>query len=122
MSNKIRIILFVLIFIYYIIVINLLKRGKIALKYTLLWLLMGLIVLILVIFPFILEWICNLTGIVDGMNGLLSFASGLLIILVMSLTAIVSKQSERIKNLTQNNALLEKRMRNIENQLEKKEK
>ena len=38
-----------------------------------------------------------------------------MIIIMMSLAAIVSRQNEKIKNLVQDNALMEKRIRELEN-------
>lgn len=48
------------------------------------------------------------------MYGLFVFAIFFILVIAMSLTAIVSKQTERIKNLAQENAALEKRVRELE--------
>lgn len=115
MTNTLRIILIVFTIIYFLVVIFFLKRGRLALKYSLLWLLMGCIMAILVIFPRVLGTLSTLFGIMDTMNGLFTFALGFVLMLLMSLTAIVSKQNERIRNLAQENALMEKRIRDLEN-------
>ena len=39
--------------------------------------------------------------------------------IIMSLTSIVSKQSRKIRNLVQYSAMLEKRIRDIENSINK---
>ena len=108
MTNTLRIVLLIGIFLYFLIVIRLLKQKRLILKYSLLWLLMGIVFAILV-------FLVGLLGIVDAMNGLFTCAIGFLMILVMALTSIVSKQGERIKELAQNIALLEKRIRDLEN-------
>lgn len=115
MTNTLRVVLIVFLFIYFLTVVCLLKKGRLALKYSLLWLLMGCVMAILVIFPEVLLALSALFGIVDTMNGLFTFALGFVLILLMALTAIVSKQSERINHLVQDNALLEKRIRDLEN-------
>ena len=70
---------------------------------------------ILVIFPGLLNVLVTLIDIQTPINGLFSFCIFLMIIIMMSLTAIVSRQNEKIKNLVQDNALMEKRIRELEN-------
>ena len=69
---------------------------------------------VLVIAPGLLDLVAGLLGIATPMNALFAIAIGFIIIILMSLTAIVSKQTERIKNLAQENAMLEKRLREQE--------
>lgn len=114
MSPTLRVILLIGVIVYFAVVVHLLKKKRLTLKYSLLWLLMGCILFLFVIFPQILIWICRLLGFEDTMNGLFTIAIGFILILLMALTAIVSKQTDRIKNLVQDNALLEKRLREIE--------
>ena len=52
-----------------------------------------------------------------GVNALFLLGIGFVIILVMSLTAIVSHQTERIRTLAQDNAMLEKRIRDLEKKI-----
>lgn len=116
MTNTLRIILLACILFYFIIVVSLLKKQRLVLKYTLLWLAMGICMLILVAFPTTLDFIRRVCGFVDAMNALYVCAFGFVFILLMSLTGIVSKQSDRIRCLIQDNALLEKRLRELENE------
>lgn len=81
---------------------------------------MGLVFLIMILFPSTLLEIVKLFGITSTMNGLFTFAIAFILMLCMALTAIVSKQTERIKTLIQENALLEKRVRNLEEIIEKR--
>lgn len=115
MNNTLRLVLVIGLLIYFFAVYKLLKKKKLALKYSLLWLFVGAVMLVLVIFPDLLLIVCGLFGIAEEMNGLFTFAIGFILMLLMSLSVIVSKQSERIKNLVQDNALLEKRIRELEN-------
>jgi len=117
MTDTLRVVLIIGIVMYFGVVIKLLKEKKLMLKYSLLWLFMGVVLAILVIFPELLFVISNLIGIVDSMNGLFSFAIAFMLMLLLAITSIVSKQSERIKNLVQDNAMLEKRIRELETQL-----
>lgn len=69
---------------------------------------------ILVLFPGLLDAFVKAVGIETPMYGLFVFAIFFILIIAMSLTAIVSKQTERIKDLAQDNAVLEKRVRELE--------
>ncbi len=117
MTETLRTMLIVGVIIYFIILIRLLKSKRLLLKYSLLWLLIGCTMAILVIFPGVLGLIKDLLGFMDAMNGLFAIAIGFIVVLLMALTSIVSKQSDRIKNLIQDNALLEKRIRELEERL-----
>ena len=117
MTLRLQIILIVGILFYFFIVIRLLKQKKLSLKYSLLWLLVGFVLLIMAIFPQLLVYIKTLFGFYDSMNALLIISLAFSFMISMALTSIVSKQSEKIKNLIQDNALLEKRIREIENTL-----
>lgn len=122
MSDTLRIVLIIGLLAYFFVVFNLLKKKRMKLKYTLLWILMGVIMLVLLVIPELLEVITNALGIVSAVNGLFTFAVGFLILLTLVLTSIVSTQSEKIKALVQSNALLEKRMRDLENKSDTQQK
>ncbi len=119
MTGTLRVILIVALLFYFIIVFFLLKKRRLALKYSLLWLFMGITMTMLVVFPRLLEIFCRLFGIADTMNGLFTFAIGFILMLLMALTSIVSKQSDRIKELVQESALMEKRVRDLEKEIQK---
>lgn len=114
LSVKLRISLIIIMIVYFIVILALLKRKAISLKYTLLWIAAGVFMGILVIWPQLLLWLRSLVGIESNMNGLFVMAIGFIIMILMSITSIVSRQSEKIKKLTQVNALLEKRIRELE--------
>lgn len=120
MTNTLKQLLVAGIIIYFTIVFKLLKKRRLQLKYSLLWMVMGIIMALLVLFPKLLNLLCDLFGIVGTMNGLFCFSIGFILMLLMSLTSIVSRQSYRITRLVQENALLEKKIRDLE--LEKNKK
>lgn len=111
---QLKIVLTAAIAAFFIIVLMLLKRRRLALKYTLLWLLTGIVMLVLVSFPELLLLIARASGIQSVMNTLYMMLLAFVLILLMMLTSIVSKQTERIRDLAQSNALLEERLRELE--------
>lgn len=115
MDFRLRISLLISLILYFSIILHLLKRKLLNLKYSLLWLFMGAVMLVLSIFPYIMELFCNLIGIVDAVNGLFAIIIFCIMLILMSITAIVSKLRIQNKDLTQYIALLEKRVRELEN-------
>lgn len=106
--------LIVAVICYFIIILYFLKQKALNLKYTLLWLVAGLVMGILVAVPELLAMIIHIFGIQDNMNGLFIFAIGFIIMILLSLTSIVSRQNRKIRTLTQELAILEKRVRDLE--------
>ena len=99
---------------YFVIILMFLKKKSLSLKYTLLWLLAGFILGIMVIWPELLTSFIHLLGIVENMNGLFILCIAFIIMILMSITSIVSRQAEKIKNLTQTISKMEKRIRELE--------
>ena len=72
--------------------------------------------LMLAVFPKILGWFAALVGIYDPTNALFAFMFFCVVIILLSITAIVSKLNEKSKQIIQSIALLEKRVREIESE------
>ena len=105
-SVRFRVVLAIAVLIYYIILVRLIRKRRIILKYAILWMLLGGAFLLLVIFPGLLLEFANLVGIYGDVNFLFMVLIGLLIIVTMSLTMIVSHLNESNKKLAQQIALL----------------
>ena len=120
--STLRISLVLIVIIYFALVLLLLKKRAISLKYTLLWLLAGFVMGIMVIWPQTLVMSIRIIGIEDNMNGLFVISIGFLIAIAMALTSIVSRQTEKIRSLVQTIAMLEKRVRELEKKYGAEEK
>lgn len=116
MAVEIRIFLLVAVILYFMGVIHLLKKKRLNLKYSLLWLAVGVLMILFIIFPQIIVAFSNLLHFQSSMNALYILLIGFLVIICVALTSIVSKQNSHIKRLTQNAALLEERIRKLEKQ------
>lgn len=99
---------------YFIIILYFLKQKALNLKYTLLWIVAGLVMGALVIVPELLVRSIRIFGIQDNMNGLFIFAIGFIIMILLSLTSIASRQNRKIRTLTQELSILDKRVRELE--------
>ena len=114
LPTNLKITLGIALGVYFCLMLIFLKRKAIELKYTLLWLLAGFCMAILVVFPSILPVLLNLLGITGNMNGLFIICIAFLMMLCMALTSIVSRQSGKIRNLTQSMAIMEKELRDVQ--------
>lgn len=113
-SNKLQIVMLLAVGFYFVILWLLLRKRSLNLKYTLLWIFSGIVMLILGIFPSILSWIAETLDVYAPTNALFAMMFFCVIIILMSLTAIVSKLNEKSKRLIQTIAILEKRLRELE--------
>lgn len=113
-----RVPLMIGMFCYFMLILFFLKKKSLLLKYALLWIFAGVVLSCMVVFPGLLIWIKNLLGIESNMNGLFVLTIGFVIVILMALTSIVSRQSMRIRALIQTNALLEKRVRELHSKLD----
>ena len=114
MSVTLRISLLVAMVFYFGLMSYFFHRKRMSVKFSLLWFLSGGVMLVFVIFPALLSRLTNMVGIASPMNGLFAIALFFVITLIMSLTSIVSGQAERLRALTQSQALLEERIRKLE--------
>ena len=115
LSTSLRVAILIAILFYFFLLFVLLRQKRLTLKYTLLWLFSGVLMLLLSIFPQLLNGITRMLGIQLQSNALFAILIFCIIIILMALTSIISKQNESIKQLVQYTALLEKRIREIEN-------
>lgn len=112
--ERLQIILITAIIVYFIFILYFLKKRALELKYTLIWLLAGAVMLVLVTFPHLMHKIVRLVGIQSSMNGLYIALIAFIIMILMTLTSIVSRLSYKIRRLIQEYALLEERLRQLE--------
>lgn len=113
-SITLRIVLCLAVICYFTIILFYLKKRILELKYTLLWILAGLVMGLMVFLPNMLINFVRLLGIESAMNGLYVICIAFIIAILMSITSIVSRTSMKIRILSQEMAILEKRIRDIE--------
>ena len=113
-SRTLQFALLLAIAAYFIFLAVLLKNKRLNLKYTLLWIFAGLFMLVFALFPQLLHIFARVVGIYEATNALFAMMIFCGIIIMMSLTSIVSKMNDKIKEMAQYVALLEKRLRDME--------
>lgn len=116
-----RVTLITAVICYFVIILYFLKQRALNLKYTLLWLLSGVVLGILVIYPELLRHVIHILGIEDNMNGLFIICIAFMLMIMMALTSIASRQNAKIRQLVQEIAILDKRIRELEPEKDNRE-
>lgn len=114
MSTTFRIVLCVVVVIFCWLILKLISTKKLSLKYSLLWLASCIILAVLVIFPKLLSVFSSIIGVQTPIYALFTAAIFLILLVLLSVTVIISKQTNRVRQLAQMNALLEMRVRELE--------
>lgn len=111
MSTRFRIILIILLLSVFAILISHIRSKKLQLQYSLSWMGMLLIILIVAIFPGILDWFASLCGVILPINIVFFLGFCFVLVIVYGLTSAVSKLSKENKELAQKIALIDKEMK-----------
>ena len=113
LAIQLRVTILIAVILYFTIIVKMINNKTLNLKYTLLWILPGIIMLVVMLFPEIAGKVANLLGISLAINAVLFIGGFFVLVIILSLTAIVSKQTTRIRDLTQKLAILEKDLRDL---------
>lgn len=114
MSWKIQVIVAVAIILALCMIVNMIRKKSLELKYALIWFGVGIAVLVLDLFPGIMKWLAVVLGIQLPANMLFFFGFCFALMIIFSLTIVVSRMSIRISELAQELALYEKREKDKE--------
>lgn len=121
MSDRLRILLIIIVMIWAMVAVRMIHRKKLNLGYSLLWLFLALVMIVAVLFPDLVYSLTALVGIDIPLNLILTGFALFSLMMMFYLTCIVSRDNERNRALTQQVALLEKRVRDLEEKLNKEE-
>ena len=108
MNIKAQIIISIIIILGIVYIINMVRKKALELRYSLTWLGVGICILILTLFPQIMNKISAIMGIASPMNMLFFLGFCFSLTIIFSLTISASKMSIQIKDLTQEIALYKK--------------
>ena len=115
MNVRIQIIVAIGLVLALCVIINMIRKIALELRYALAWLLVGFGTLILDLFPGVMMELAKFMGIEVPSNMLFFLGFCFALIIIFVLTIAVSRMSIRIKNLTQEMALYKKYMQEKEN-------
>lgn len=102
-----------------LIIFTFLKRGLMSVKYSLLWLLLAVGLVIAAAFPYVVYVLRDLLDIEMPVNLVFLLMFCFVLVVLLSLSIAISQLADKCKRLTQTNALLEKRVRDLEELVKK---
>ena len=102
-------VLFYAFFVYYF-----LKKENLSLKYSLLWIFFIIVMLIMIAFPQLVEFVGQIIGIKTPVNTVFVMVTFFILLILLSLTSIISRQTMRIRKLAQTIAIMEEQLRKLE--------
>jgi hypothetical protein len=88
-------------------IIELVRRRKLREEYSWLWLMTGSVILLLTLWFDLLKWITELVGAVSPSSTIFLFAFLFLVFISLHFSVVISKLTDRNKELAQRYALLE---------------
>lgn len=116
MSLRIRIILLVLLAIGLAVVINMVRKRVLELKYVLVWLFSDIILVFFVLFPGLIKRITGLLGIYSQMNMIFFLGFLLSLVIIFTLTVTISRETANVRRMSQTIAMLHKEIQELQGQ------
>ena len=114
MTIQLRIILIILILLSLLLFFHRIKGQKLALQYSLSWLILLAVLLLVTIFPDILGVLSGAAGFELPINMVFFLGFVFILLIIYNLTSAISRMANEIKDLTQRLALLEKKLHDDE--------
>ena len=103
--------------VFVAVILWLLKKGRLTVRYSIIWLMAGGALLLFAVFPYIVLVLRDWLNMEMPVNVVFTLVLAFVLLLLLSLSTIVSGFAEKLKRLAQENALLEKRVRELEQAL-----
>ena len=103
--------------VFLVVILWLLKKGRLTVRYSIIWLMAGGALLAFAVFPYIVLVLRDWLNMEMPVNVIFTLVLAFVLLLLLSLSTIVSGFAEKLKRLAQENALLEKRVRELEQAL-----
>jgi hypothetical protein len=110
MSVRFRAILVILLLIVFGVLIRQIRKKKLQLQYSLSWMGMLLVLLIVTLFPNLLNLLSTVSGVELPINIVFFLGFCFVLVIIYGLTSTVSKLANENKELAQKIALLDKKI------------
>lgn len=112
MTLKLKIVILAVIFVALVIIVNLIRKRYLELKYALVWIILGCGLFIAVVIPGAMQTMADVLGIYSPMNMVFFLGFLFSLIVIFSLTMSLSRNSIRVRKMAQKIALNEYRINN----------
>ena len=111
MTLKLKLALIIIALLIFVITFIILKKGKMPIKYALVWDFSALIILLLGIVPELFEWCASLFGFTTISNMVIGIFIIILLMICMALTIMISTQKRKITLLIQEVSILKNKIK-----------
>ena len=99
---------------FFLFIIYLMKKQKLEVKYSIIWLAFSVVMIIFACFPYVVYVLGDITRVINPVNFIFLTQIIFILLILLSVSAVISGFSKKIKQLAQANAILEKRVRELE--------
>lgn len=113
LSLKLQIVLIIISFLFMAYIINSLRNEIIDFKYTLIWFFLGIVLIVISVFPEIPVFIANFLGIGLTVNAIFLLAIFFILLILLVITIAISKSHVKTLRLTQEIAILKNKLEEI---------
>jgi hypothetical protein len=113
MSIRVKIVALVISIGMMLLIIELVRRRKLREEYSWLWLLTGSVIIVLMMWFGLLKWTTHLIGAIKPSSAIFFLAFLFLFIISLHFSVVISKLTDRNKELAQKYALLELELREL---------
>ena len=121
MSLRLQALILVICVIILLYFVDMIRKDKISLKYSLPWLAALAAVMFLVVFPQFITWFAQLLGVATPMNAIFFIAILMMLVFIFLISLSSSRNAQRVIRLVQEVALLKKALADQEGNRQKDE-
>lgn len=117
MTVKLQIIVGVCLFLALVVIVYMIKKRSLDLKYALCWLLALVFVLVLDCFPVLLTKLSVMLGVWAPVNMIFFLGFCFSLLIIFTLTVMISRMAERVRKLAQTVAMNEEELDRLGRQI-----
>lgn len=121
MSVRLRLVILLICVAILLCFMDMIRKDKISLKYSLPWLLSLVCVMFLAAFPGFINWVAGLLGVATPVNAVFFIVILMMLAFIFLISMISSRNSQRVIRLVQEVALLKKALADQEGKRQKDE-
>lgn len=111
MNTRTQVLVIVIAVLALLMIFQLIRKKKMELKYALLWIVLSACILLLGCFPQLIALLAEFFGVQTPINMLFFIGFCFSLLIIFSLSTALSRNSEKIKRLSQEIGILEKNYR-----------
>lgn len=119
MSIMLRVLLIGMSVLSLLYVIWRIRHSKMQIEYTLFWIILSIIMIVMSVFPGIVYWITEKMGMVSPANVVYLFIIAVLLVKSFMMTIEISTLENKVKDLVQQIAINEKEQREMQEEKQK---